>query len=168
MNHAALDALLDYHYWARDRMLAAVAALPPDAYAKDLGSSFRSIRDTVVHIYAAEWVWHSRWRGVSPTEPVTPDQFPDVASITPVWRELEERVRQLIRETAEADLAQELDYRLLSGTPGRSVFWQMVQHVVNHAAFHRGQVTTMLRQVGAPAPASQDLITFYRERSAVV
>jgi uncharacterized damage-inducible protein DinB len=40
----------------------------------------------------------------------------------------------------------------------------MLQHVVNHASFHRGQVTTMLRQMGMKAPASQDLITFYREK----
>jgi uncharacterized damage-inducible protein DinB len=36
---------------------------------------------------------------------------------------------------------------------------------VNHASYHRGQVTTMLRQLGARPPRSMDLITFYRERS---
>ena len=41
----------------------------------------------------------------------------------------------------------------------------MLQHVVNHATFHRGQVTAMLRQLGAPAPKPQDLIRFYRERA---
>ena len=46
----------------------------------------------------------------------------------------------------------------------RSVFWEMLQHVVNHASYHRGQVTTMLRQLGAEPPPSQDLIAFYRER----
>jgi uncharacterized damage-inducible protein DinB len=40
----------------------------------------------------------------------------------------------------------------------------MVQHVVNHGSFHRGQVTTMIRQVGGKAPASQDLIAYYREK----
>ena len=40
----------------------------------------------------------------------------------------------------------------------------MLQHVVNHASYHRGQVTTMLRQLGAAPPESQDLITCYRER----
>jgi uncharacterized damage-inducible protein DinB len=53
---------------------------------------------------------------------------------------------------------------LLNGTPGRSRIWHIVQHVVNHATYHRGQVTTMLRQLGAASPKSQDLILFYRER----
>jgi uncharacterized damage-inducible protein DinB len=40
----------------------------------------------------------------------------------------------------------------------------MIQHVVNHASYHRGQVTTMLRQLGAQPPKSMDLIAYYRER----
>lgn len=40
----------------------------------------------------------------------------------------------------------------------------MVQHVVNHASYHRGQVTTMLRQLSASPPKSMDLIAFYREQ----
>jgi uncharacterized damage-inducible protein DinB len=58
-----------------------------------------------------------------------------------------------------------LDYQLFNGAAGRSVFWHMLQHVVNHASYHRGQVTTMLRQLGAAPPKSTDLITFYRERA---
>jgi uncharacterized damage-inducible protein DinB len=40
----------------------------------------------------------------------------------------------------------------------------MLQHVVNHGSYHRGQVTTMLRQLGAKPPQSMDMIMFYRER----
>ena len=45
-----------------------------------------------------------------------------------------------------------------------SPFWQMAQHVVNHASYHRGQVVTMLRQLGVPPPKSLDMIAFYRTR----
>ena len=62
------------------------------------------------------------------------------------------------------DIDRSFDYRSLAGKPGRSQFWQMVQHVVNHASYHRGQVTTMLRQLGAAPAQSLDLIAFYRER----
>jgi uncharacterized damage-inducible protein DinB len=43
----------------------------------------------------------------------------------------------------------------------------MLQHLVNHGSYHRGQVTTMLRQMGATPPKAMDLIAFYRERAAV-
>ena len=52
----------------------------------------------------------------------------------------------------------------MNGQPGRSPIWQMVQHVVNHGAYHRGQVATLLRQLGA-TPISTDLIVFHRERT---
>ena len=42
----------------------------------------------------------------------------------------------------------------------------MLQHVVNHGTYHRGQVTTMLRRLWANPPKSVDLMTFYRERAA--
>ena len=56
----------------------------------------------------------------------------------------------------------ELPVTLLNGQAGASPFWQMLQHVVNHASYHRGQVTTMLRQIGAAPGKPMDLIAFYR------
>jgi uncharacterized damage-inducible protein DinB len=51
----------------------------------------------------------------------------------------------------------------MSGKEGASPLWQMVAHVVNHATYHRGQVTTMLRQLGAAPAQSTDMITYFRE-----
>jgi uncharacterized damage-inducible protein DinB len=42
----------------------------------------------------------------------------------------------------------------------------MVQHVVNHGSYHRGQLTTMFRQLGATPAKSMDLIGYYREQAA--
>ena len=53
-------------------------------------------------------------------------------------------------------------YTMINGDPRRSVFQNMLQHVVNHASYHRGQVTTMLRQMGAAPGKPMDLIAFYR------
>ena len=55
MNLQDLRTMLDYHYWARDRLLAALEPLTPEQYNRDLANSFRSIRETVTHVYAAEW-----------------------------------------------------------------------------------------------------------------
>jgi hypothetical protein len=30
--------------------------LTPEHYLRDLGNSFKSIRDTMVHLYGAEWI----------------------------------------------------------------------------------------------------------------
>ena len=46
-----LRILLDYHYWARDRLLAAVEPLTSEQLTRDLGNSFPSVRDTLAHLH---------------------------------------------------------------------------------------------------------------------
>jgi uncharacterized damage-inducible protein DinB len=164
MNLTDLKTMLDYHYWARDRVLEAVEGLAPDQFDKDLGSSFKSIRETLVHVYAAEWAWHSRWKGTSPTALLTSEPFPDVTSIRRAWSQLETEVRRFVEDLGDAGIAKVFQYKLLNGSAGSSPFWQMLQHVVNHASYHRGQITTMLRQLGAQPAKSMDMIAFYRTR----
>ncbi len=162
MDLADLRSLVDYHYWARDRVLDAAGALTAEQFTRDLGSSFRSVRDTLTHTYAAEWAWCSRWNGHSPTALLPPDTFPDVPTLQSKWTALEADVRAVVERMGAAGLDTVIQYTMLNGDARASIFWQMLQHVVNHASYHRGQVTTMLRQLGAKPPQSMDLITFYR------
>jgi len=158
--------LLDYHYWARDRLLDAVSDLSAEQFTRDMGNSFRSVRDTLVHLHWAEWIWYSRWQGESSTALPPVERFPDAASVGTAWRELEAQIRAYFAPLDDRGLNRVIEYKSTAGVPGASVLWQMLQHVVNHASYHRGQVTTMIRQLGATPPKSMDLIAFYRERSA--
>ncbi|MEZ5317661.1 MAG: DinB family protein [Vicinamibacterales bacterium] len=164
MTRQDLAALLDFHYWARDRMLEAAGRLAPEQFTSDLGSSFASVRDTIVHLYEADWIWHQRWTGTSPTGGPATGDWRDVGTVASAWRDLEAEVRAMVAGLDEAGVTREVEYRTLKGLAGRLPFWQLVQHVVNHGTYHRGQVTTMLRQLGAPPPAGTDLFTYYRER----
>ena len=162
MNHHDLELMFDYHYWARDRLFEAVAPLTPEQFTRDLGSSFGSIRDTLAHTYSAEWAWHSRWNGESPAALLPPAMFPDLAAIRAEWGAHEVRMRAFLAGLGEEGINRVFEYTLLSGQAGATVFWQMAQHVVNHASYHRGQVVTLLRQLGAAPPKSMDMIAFYR------
>ena len=168
MTYEDLNTLLDYHYWARDRVLDALEQLSVEQFTCDLKNSFKSIRDTTAHVYAAELIWYSRWRGNSPKALLAGETFPDVASLRSSWRDLEGDVRAFLRELGPEGIRRRLDYQHMSGQADSSVFWHMLQHVVNHGSYHRGQVTTLLRQIGAVPPQSMDLITFYREREATL
>ena len=158
-----LRLLLDYHYWARDRVLEATAALTPEQFARELGGSFRSVRDTLGHLIGAEQVWLSRWTGHALRAMPAPDQFADFAAVRAAWTALETRVRAFAAALGP-DVGRVFAYQSFAGQAMNSPFWQMLQHVVNHGSYHRGQVTTLLRQLGAPAGRSMDLIAFYRER----
>ena len=159
-----LRSLLDYHYWARDRQMTALEPLTADQVTRDMGSSFRSIHETLVHVLSAEWVWHSRWNGASPTAHLDPGDFPALPEVRARWSALESQVRSFVDAAGDAGIERVHDYRSLGGIPARSTLAQMVQHLVNHATYHRGQVTTMLRQMGAAPSQSLDLIAFFRER----
>jgi uncharacterized damage-inducible protein DinB len=161
-----LQTLVDYHYWARDRLLAALEPLTPEQYNRDLANSFRSIRETVTHVYAAEWAWYERWKGQSPTALLPADRFADLAALHKAWTDQERNLRGYIDRLGDGGVSRIIEYKLLSGQAGASPVWQMVQHVVNHASYHRGQITTMLRQIGAEPPKPMDLIAYYRVQAA--
>lgn len=163
MTTADFQTLIDYHYWARDRVLDAVAPLPPDQLTRDMGSSFRSIAATLSHLYFAEWIWHERWHGRSPSGPPRAP-FEDVVSLREAWGDLEAEVRTFVAGLSEADVDLEIAFKMMSGAEVSATFGDMIPHLVNHGSYHRGQVTTMLRQLGAQPARGMDLITYFRER----
>ena len=165
MNLIDLETLVDFHYWATKRILDAVEPLTPDQFTKDLGNSFASVRDTLAHLYGADWVWCSRWEGESP--PALPDAqlFPDLAAIRHAWDLHEPQMRATLKRFGEIGVDQPVEY-VRNGVRQSQPFSHTLQHVVNHGTYHRGQVVTMLRQLGAAAPTT-DLIAFYREHQGV-
>ena len=74
----------------------------------------------------------------------------------PAGRNWKRKCAALAAALTDERLNESLDYRLLNGTAGRNRLWHMIQHMVNHATYHRGQLTTMLRQLGAAPPKSMD------------
>jgi uncharacterized damage-inducible protein DinB len=142
------------------RLTGAASALSEEDYSRPMGNSFPSVRDTLNHIYQAEWVWYARWNGESPTS--FPHALADLTTLRDRWTELEGSVRAYVDAAGDPGLTRVYPYRLMSGKESTSPLWQMVVHVVNHATYHRGQVTTMLRQLGAAAPPSTDMITYFR------
>jgi uncharacterized damage-inducible protein DinB len=164
MTFDELNSLVDYNYWARDRLLDAVSALTEEQFTRDMGSSFASVRDTIAHICNAESIWIWRWIGRQPTGFQKPERIPDVAAARAEWAGLEREMRDVLRQLGPDGVLRTIEYRDTKGAAHSGVTWQMVQHVVNHGSYHRGQVTTMLRQLGAHPPKSMDLIAYYREK----
>lgn len=155
--------LYAYNRWANRRLLDAASRLSPEAFTRDLGSSFPSVGDTLAHIVAAEWVWLERWRGRSPTGPPDAWDLSTPGTLRAAWEEVDRNRQAFLVELTEAASGREIAYRTTSGQPFEQPLGQMLRHVVNHSSYHRGQVVTMLRQLGAEPPPT-DLILFYRER----
>lgn len=154
---ATLRELFEYNYWARDRQLEACAALRQEQFKRPLGNSFPSLRDTLAHLVGAEWVWLERWRGRSPRALPAAEEFPTVAAISERWRAVEQDVREYLAGLNEEALAGSLTYTNFGGETWAYPLWRALLHLMNHQTYHRGQVTTLLRQLGA-RPAPTDLL----------
>ena len=160
-----IHTLIEYNYWARDRALASAGQLSDEQLTRKLGSSFSSVLDTLVHMHFAEWIWHQRWEGHSPSAGPDASRITSVATLRDAWHPLEAQIRAFVESLGPAGLARVLEYTMMNGQPGRAPYWQMIVHLVNHGGYHRGQIATLLRQLGARPAQSTDMIVFFREQS---
>jgi len=159
-----IRSLYQYNRWANHRITSACRPLDTEALTRNLGNSFGSVRDTLVHTLWAEWIWLERWQERSPKQPAAFHDFPDVAAIEKRWDEIERGQQSFIAATTDALLAKRIAYENLSNQRWEYSLGQMMQHVANHSTYHRGQVVTMLRQLGAKA-VSTDLLLYVDEQS---
>jgi uncharacterized damage-inducible protein DinB len=165
MKPEQMRELLTFNRWADQRLLEAVSALTPDQFTKNLHSSFPSVRDTLVHIAGVEWVWLERAQSRSPERIPDTQAIPDIGALRAYWNDVWDKWQEYSKKLTQEQLDEFVAYKTFSFGPGRDPRWQMLQHMVNHGTYHRGQVTTMLRQHGAKSVGT-DLIVFYRERAA--
>ena len=158
MNKSDIHLLYEYDRWANARMLDAVSRLTAEQFTADFSSSFRSVRDTLTHLLSAEWIWLRRWKGTSPTAMLSPADFPDVTALRAKWAEVEKEQTDLIEQLTDESLASRIAYTNTKGERWEYPLGQLMQHVVNHSSYHRGQITSFLRQLGAEAVATDFLV----------
>lgn len=163
MNKNDIVYMYNYNRWANAKILDAVSKLTPEQFTRDLHSSHRSVRDTLAHILAAEWIWLERWNGTSPKALLDPSEFPTVESIRSRLTEVEDGCREFINGLDDQSLQKVVAYTNTKGEEWKYTLGHMLQHVATHSSYHRGQVITMLRQLGAEA-VSVDLLYYEDER----
>jgi uncharacterized damage-inducible protein DinB len=164
MTPEEIGLLYEFNAWANHRTIDAVAALTQEQFTTPLGSSFPSVRDTLAHICGGEWVWLERFLGRSPSAMPDNSQFSDLTSLRAHWQPINTNLVTFVRGLTQADLDRVMEYKTMKFGVYKNPLWQSLQHLVNHGTYHRGQVTTMLRQHGAQ-PILSDLMHFYRERA---
>ena len=153
-------AAFRFNRWAMERTFDAAAAVAPASIDRDTGSSYPSIRRTLVHIVASEWIWLSRWTGTSPA--AMPEGWAGLPlpGIRREWEAVDAERAEFLEALGEDDLDRLLVYENTAGEPRRHELWQLLRHVVNHSSYHRGQVVTMLRQAGAEG-VTTDMVRFF-------
>jgi uncharacterized damage-inducible protein DinB len=143
---------IDHNYWARDRQLQVCVPLSAEEFLRPAGGSFPSVRDTLAHMVAVEWLWLQRWKGVYARTLIPADEFPALQAVIDRWLSVERDFRSYLAGLDEEALARHLSYINFQGETWTYPLWQMIAHVLNHQSYHRGQVATQLRMIGVHPP----------------
>ena len=185
MTNDDIQLLYEYDRWANNRVLQAASTLTAEEFTRDLGGSFRSVRDTLVHIVGSESTWLTYWIEPSPSSAFLPDlwtrhdalfnptAFPDLAAVRRKWAEVEREQIEFVNRVTHQSLgespgqsfgqspSQSLTRMLPVGTTQISLA-HLMQHLANHSTYHRGQVALMMRQLAA-TPLATDFALFLME-----
>ncbi|MBO6574982.1 MAG: DinB family protein [Rhodothermales bacterium] len=142
-----LNRIFDHNRWADERVLAALrtADQPPE----------RAMR-WFAHVIAAEILWLDRIQARPQSTAVWPE--PDLEAIAQTIPELHARFRDVVETD---DLQRSVAYTNSAGRPFQTSLQDILCHVALHGAYHRGQVSLLMRDSGL-VPEPTDYIAFVR------
>lgn len=151
MNLTDFRTLYTHNDWANDRlvqMLTHAFGEETDLRALD-DPTVRTIQQTTVHLVASLAVWRSRWEGVSPKSMLDPAEYPTPLAIRMAFGAERARFWGFFDTlTTDADLDRIVHSTNILGEPRILPLTQMMQHVLLHSAYHRGQITSLLHHLG--------------------
>lgn len=160
--------LYDYHRWANHRLFDEAVQRGDEAVERDMGTqwSFPSVRRMFAHIYGADWLWLTRWKGSSPTALPGAD-IPSMAALRERWDPLQAEQQAFVDGLTEAGLGRVIEYKNTEGKPFRAPLGHLLPHVVNHATHHRSEIATMLTIIsGSPRDTGMNAWSLIRSGQA--
>jgi uncharacterized damage-inducible protein DinB len=151
---------IDYQHWASDQLFSSLDMLSDEARKRDEGLVFKSIHGTLNHLLVVNLIWLGRFKRDPVDYRLDQVLFED-------WRELKLVTKQTMRQTQHWLQAQppeffeaELQYKNTSSKSQTHWTHDVLTHLFNHFAHHRGQITGVATRLGAPV-AEMDYL-FYR------
>ena len=162
MNKEYFIELFDFNHWANTIVCNWLEQIADDQWNKEINSSFNSIQKTVLHVISAEKAWTERLKK-NPNVIWLQNEYAGTKQAhIDLWKETSSELRSFIETFSEEELNKNLDFKRINGDAYSMPYYQVFAHVVNHSTYHRGQLVTMLRQVGFTNVQSTDLMSFYR------
>jgi len=147
------SAMAAYNRWMNEKVYAAAAELSDEERKRDLGAAFGSVHGTLNHLLWGDTAWMQRFRG----EPLTvksPDEelYSNFEELLAARRAMDEEIAAwaagLDDSWGDAPFSvYSVTYRRHFARPA----WALLAHMFNHQTHHRGQLTTLLSQLGKDA-----------------
>lgn len=149
-----------YNLWANTiitRLLSNNSAL----LDKEVKSSFLSLRKTMHHVWSAEEVWYKRLNGESLASLPEPGNY--FSGFATQLSTRSQSFIELVNVKDENYLTESCSYKDTRGDSHTNLNWEMIMHCMNHSTYHRGQIITLLRELGLTTLPSTDMIGYLRK-----
>lgn len=159
-----IQNLYDYDQWANKKLFTVIAQLQPSQFMQNVGGSYGSIRNTLVHTMSTEWGWLERCGGHQRGPALKSEDYSTLDSIVVQWDKVQGWLRELLSKLTDADLLLNKEYVLANQKQSLPI-GEMLHHGANHSVHHRGQVALLLRMMGY-APGNFDIVFYYLEKHA--
>ncbi|MDQ3541882.1 MAG: hypothetical protein M3440_14470, partial [Chloroflexota bacterium] len=147
VRHPDIVTLFDFMYWVNHRLLDAADRLALEQFSAPSTTTTRDLRATLVHELDVEWSWRLNLQNRLAGDEVelTPEDFPDVASLRERWERDEAEMRAWLGTFTDQHLASEVASTF---TCDRRLLWQYLVHILTHAAQQQADAATLLTAAG--------------------
>lgn len=152
MNETFLQ-LYDYNIWANEIVLDHLQSLPDGVFLEEVNLGFNSIAEVLGHLAAAEEVWFARIKGEKPPALIS-KRFATIEAARHYMSQLHTLNREFLASVG--DMGKRVTYNNFQNSVS-----EIVQQIVNHGTYHRGNITTILRHLGHKG-IKTDYIAFLR------
>jgi uncharacterized damage-inducible protein DinB len=157
-----LASYAQYEFWANEKLLRLIGSLSEEQQQQEIKSSFSSIHKTCLHIWDASTIW---WQRLHKAEEIIIPSLafhPSMADIEKGLLQQNEQWIGWVRSASEQDLAYVLPYKSIKGAFFQQPVKEILLHLNNHGTYHRGQLVTMIRQLGIVNIPQTDYILYSR------
>jgi len=163
--------MYDYNVWANKEIIHHLKELPKDIYHHDIHSGFSSISQVFTHIYLVEQSWFEIIAGKNMND-VFADanriqkelESKDIEEMENLYDELSLHNKSFLNQQENMDQVIIVD-NPYAGLLETSIY-ESVLHIVTHGNYHRGNIATMLRQLGHPSVMQDYGLYLYKRENA--
>ncbi|WP_088043375.1 DinB family protein [Bacillus sp. EAC] len=142
--------MYDYHVWANQTLFKRLRELSDDVYNKEIKSVFPSISKVVSHMYIVDQLWFHIISGKNMTEALKVEketgEGKGIEEMDKLFYDLSQKYKEFLNQQEDFEKLVELD--IPWEVKRETSLSEMVLHIVTHATYHRGNITSMLRQMG--------------------
>lgn len=153
-----------FNAWANNLLLTTVSGLTEEQQHAEIQSSFLGLYKTILHMLDASSIWWQRLKLQEKIERVGDTFTGDMQALSHQLQQQDKQWQEWVSGANDQVLQHEFIYYNSRKERFKQPVYQMLMHLFNHNTYHRGQMVTMLRQLGVEKIPATDFIVWSRKK----